>query len=185
MLAKPVTSEGATSVDIYLPDDEVYYDYFDFTAVSDAVTVPDNAQLDLGDGPFSYELWFALDETLGTTDQMLLNRGTNAPNVALDGGTRKLMLTKGGFGALFSGSTSIAANGAWHHLVITRSAAGAGNTKIYLERCQRTPALCHREMTAESSQLMALYYVSCIVPRWRRSGGRQRRKEQSRRRVKR
>jgi len=31
LLAKPVVTEGATSVDIYLPDNELYYDYFDFT----------------------------------------------------------------------------------------------------------------------------------------------------------
>ncbi|HUC33522.1 MAG TPA: LamG-like jellyroll fold domain-containing protein, partial [Ilumatobacteraceae bacterium] len=110
----------------------------DFPALTAAVTVPDNTLLDLGDGPFSYELWFALDETLGTTDQMLINRGTNAPNVALDGPTKRLMLTKGGFGPLFMGSSVIAANSAWHHLVVTRSAAGAGNTKIYLDGVAQT-----------------------------------------------
>jgi alpha 1,3-glucosidase len=31
LLAKPVVTEGATTVDIYLPDGELYYDYFDFT----------------------------------------------------------------------------------------------------------------------------------------------------------
>ncbi|TVY50550.1 Glucosidase 2 subunit alpha [Lachnellula cervina] len=31
LLAKPVVTEGATSVDIYIPDNELYYDYFDFT----------------------------------------------------------------------------------------------------------------------------------------------------------
>lgn len=31
LLAKPVTKEGATSVDVYLADDQPYYDYFDFT----------------------------------------------------------------------------------------------------------------------------------------------------------
>jgi alpha 1,3-glucosidase len=31
LLAKPVVSEGATSVDIYLSDNEKYYDYFDYT----------------------------------------------------------------------------------------------------------------------------------------------------------
>lgn len=30
LLSKPVTSEGASSVDIYLADDEVYYDYFTY-----------------------------------------------------------------------------------------------------------------------------------------------------------
>jgi len=110
----------------------------DFPALADAVTVPDNALLDLGDGPFTYELWFALDENLGGADQMLLNRGTNAPNIALDGATRRLMLTRGGFGGLFMGSTVIANNSAWHHLVITRSAVGAGNTKMYLDGVAET-----------------------------------------------
>ncbi|KAJ9207308.1 CAZyme family GH31 [Paecilomyces variotii] len=31
LLAKPVVTEGATSVDIYIADDEKYYDYFDYT----------------------------------------------------------------------------------------------------------------------------------------------------------
>ena len=109
-----------------------------FPTLSDAVTVPDNNLLDLGDGPFSYELWFTLDVNTGGQDQMLLNRGTNAPNIALNGSTRKLMLTKGGFGGLFSGSTVIAANGAWHYLVVTRSAAGAGNSQIYLDGVAET-----------------------------------------------
>jgi mannosyl-oligosaccharide alpha-1,3-glucosidase len=30
LLAKPVVTEGATSVDIYIPDNKLYYDYFDF-----------------------------------------------------------------------------------------------------------------------------------------------------------
>ncbi|KAI9864687.1 MAG: hypothetical protein M1824_004594 [Vezdaea acicularis] len=30
LLAKPVTAEGVETIDIYLPDDEVYYDYFDY-----------------------------------------------------------------------------------------------------------------------------------------------------------
>ena len=109
-----------------------------FPTLSDAVTVPDNNLLDLGDGPFSYELWFTLDVNTGGEDQMLLNRGTNAPNIALNGSTRKLMLTKGGFGGLFTGSTVIAANGAWHYLVVTRSAAGAGNSQIYLDGVPET-----------------------------------------------
>ena len=36
LLAKPVTTGGAESVDLYIPDTEVYYDYFDYTAVSGA-----------------------------------------------------------------------------------------------------------------------------------------------------
>ncbi|PGH27144.1 hypothetical protein AJ80_01100 [Polytolypa hystricis UAMH7299] len=31
LLAKPVVTEGATSIDIYIADDEKYYDYFDYT----------------------------------------------------------------------------------------------------------------------------------------------------------
>lgn len=36
LLAKPVVTEGATSVDIYIADDEKYYDYFDFTVYQGA-----------------------------------------------------------------------------------------------------------------------------------------------------
>ncbi|KAI9822527.1 MAG: hypothetical protein M1827_000246 [Pycnora praestabilis] len=31
LLAKPVVAEGSNSVEIYIPDDETYYDYFDYT----------------------------------------------------------------------------------------------------------------------------------------------------------
>ncbi|RMZ86491.1 hypothetical protein DV736_g6282, partial [Chaetothyriales sp. CBS 134916] len=36
LLVKPVTQEGAESVDIYLADDENYYDYFDYTIYNGA-----------------------------------------------------------------------------------------------------------------------------------------------------
>lgn len=34
LLVKPVTKEGATSVDVYFTDDELYYDYLDYTVYS-------------------------------------------------------------------------------------------------------------------------------------------------------
>lgn len=42
LLAKPVTTEGATSADVYLPEKETYFDYFDFTTYRGPghVTVP-------------------------------------------------------------------------------------------------------------------------------------------------
>ncbi|PGG96710.1 hypothetical protein AJ79_09480 [Helicocarpus griseus UAMH5409] len=36
LLAKPVVTEGASSVDVYLADDEQYYDYFDYTVYQGA-----------------------------------------------------------------------------------------------------------------------------------------------------
>ena len=36
LLVKPVTAEGAESVDIYIADSETYYDYFDYSIVSGA-----------------------------------------------------------------------------------------------------------------------------------------------------
>ena len=36
LLAKPVTKEGATTVDVYIADGEKYYDYFDFNTVTGA-----------------------------------------------------------------------------------------------------------------------------------------------------
>ncbi|MCJ1312562.1 hypothetical protein MMC25_006236 [Agyrium rufum] len=34
LLIKPITEEGTNSVDIYIPDNEVYYDYYDYTTVA-------------------------------------------------------------------------------------------------------------------------------------------------------
>jgi len=34
LLAKPVVAEGGDSVDIYIPDSEKYYDYFDYSTIS-------------------------------------------------------------------------------------------------------------------------------------------------------
>jgi hypothetical protein len=127
----------------------------DFPSLADAVTVPDNALLDLGDGPFTYELWFALDDNTGGADQMLLNRGTGAPNIALSGTTRQLMLTRGGFGGLFRGSTVIANNSVWHHLVITRSGVGAANTKMYLDGVAETlTALAPNQAVQSNSEVL-------------------------------
>ena len=36
LLSKPVTTEGAESVDMYIPDNEVYYDYFDYSTISNS-----------------------------------------------------------------------------------------------------------------------------------------------------
>ncbi|KAK8209192.1 glucosidase II [Zalaria obscura] len=46
LLAKPVTEEGATSVDIYLSDKEKYFDYFDYTVYSGPGHVTVQAPLD-------------------------------------------------------------------------------------------------------------------------------------------
>ena len=47
LLAKPVVSEGAESVDMYLPAGEIYYDYFDYTIYRGAgKTVPFFAPLE-------------------------------------------------------------------------------------------------------------------------------------------
>ena len=70
---------------------------------------------------------------------MLVNGGTNAPNIALprrqppDGPEQGRLRP-----AVQRVPTVIAASGAWHHLVVTRSAAGAGNTKIYLDGVAET-----------------------------------------------
>ncbi|OAG04474.1 uncharacterized protein CC84DRAFT_1120912 [Paraphaeosphaeria sporulosa] len=46
LLAKPVTKEGATSVDVYLADDQPYYDYFDYTRYQGAGTHTVSAPLE-------------------------------------------------------------------------------------------------------------------------------------------
>lgn len=47
LLAKPVTKEGVEGQDIYLPDKEKYYDYFDFWTYEGPTTVTVGAPLDM------------------------------------------------------------------------------------------------------------------------------------------
>lgn len=102
----------------------------DFAAVTDFFDFADHADLDLGDGPFSIELWFRRDEDTGALST-LLHKGTNGYMVIVTAADQ-MTLDKVGLGGFLVGETATTpADGVWRHWVITRSAAGAGNTLIY------------------------------------------------------
>lgn len=99
------------------------------TAAGDYFTVADHADLDLGDGPFSIEVWFARDADTATF-QGILNKGVNGYAVAIDaagaagftdlliGGKRDVSIE------VFSDST-IPTDSTWHHYVWTRDGGAA------------------------------------------------------------
>lgn len=103
-----------------------------FPAVSDYLSVPDSADLDLANGPFSLELWFRRDTDTGGP-ATLLTKGTNAYLVNINASDEFVLDKQGMSGYITRATAPVAANGTWHHYVITRSGSGAGNTLIYVD----------------------------------------------------
>lgn len=102
----------------------------DMAAVTDFFDFADHADLDLGDGPFSIELWYRRDEDTGAI-ATLLHKGTDGYMVAVTAADQLVLDKVGLAGYLVGESGTTPADGTWHHIVITRSAAGAGNTLVY------------------------------------------------------
>lgn len=97
------------------------------------LSVADNADLDLGDGPFSIEFWFKRDSD--TSQGYLLDKGddSTAPGYAVElreGSPDNLRLQNGATSSNIV-STGNINDANWHHIVITR-AAGADGT-IYID----------------------------------------------------
>jgi Concanavalin A-like lectin/glucanases superfamily len=96
-----------------------------FDGSSDPATVPDNALIDLADGPLSIELWVKRSTTLGTL-QTLVNKGTNAYLLRFEtNNTFTLRKTS----AIATSSVAIA-DQLWHHIVATKNGAAAS---LYLD----------------------------------------------------
>ncbi len=106
-----------------------------FPTVNDFITAPDSADLDLGDGPFSIEFWAQRVTDTGAFE-IALNKGVNGYSVGVGGfdpESDNLTLGKRGVAVLAYSTPTIPADSSWHHYVITRSGAGAGNTLIYMD----------------------------------------------------
>ncbi len=100
----------------------------DFNASADFFTVPDSASLDLGNGPFSIEVWARRDTDTGTWAGAV-NKGTNAYAVALTNTDDKWELGMAGVTVLAKESGTTPANGTWHHFVVTRT--NSTTMKVY------------------------------------------------------
>ena len=85
------------------------------------VSVPSNAALDLGDGPFTLEAWIKRTAA-GHTDEIFQKTG-NGYRIRFGSGNT-LVFSKGSAGNEIVRTTSTIADTNWHHVVVTRPAAG-------------------------------------------------------------
>ena len=94
--------------------------------VDDLVEVPDTAGLDLGDS-FTLEAWI---RPAGARAAALLDKGPGAYALRLDAANR-VVLSKPGSGDVATATTAVPADGAYHHVVVTKDGAAVA---VYLGR---------------------------------------------------
>ncbi len=90
-----------------------------FSASTDYFTVPDAASLDLGNGPFSIEAWARRDTDTGVF-AIAVNKGINAYSFGWTNND-KWELGMVNVNPLATESNTTAADGTWHHFVVTRT----------------------------------------------------------------
>lgn len=96
---------------------------------SDAIQFPDGAYADLGDFPWTIELWIKRNAGGLGNNQTILNKGTNAYGIGFEV-DNLLALNKVGVARLDHSSAAINDTNA-HHIVVTRSAANT--SVIYID----------------------------------------------------
>lgn len=111
------------------------------------VSVPDAAKLDTGD-LFTLELWIKRAK-LGTS-QGLMAKGTGSYQLYLNS-LNEVALRKTGTGEVARSSIRLTDTAAFHHLVVTKSAAAI---RIYVDGVDRTTAVVNRALVNTSAGLV-------------------------------
>jgi len=129
----------------------------DFNGTSGYVSIPDQAKLSLGNGPWSIELWARRDST-GGNYRSLIDKGQNTPGLYFDIASNRFTLERSNVAnvAQESGSTT---DSIWHHWVVTRSASGT-TTRIYKDGVDVTTALGSQTFTNTTSSLLIGAFVA-------------------------
>ena len=113
--------------------------------VDDLVEVPDTAGLDLGDS-FTLEAWI---RPAGARAATLLDKGPGAYALRLDAANR-VVLSKPGSGDVVTATTAVPADGAYHHVVVTKDGAAVA---VYLDGAQATGPVVNRTVVDGTSAL--------------------------------
>lgn len=91
-----------------------------FDGTSDPATIPDNAVLDVGDGPFWMLFWFQRTATQSVV-QTLLTKGTNAPQARITS-SNLLEFRRGNGGTLILAGPTIT-DTSWHFAIMQKDGA--------------------------------------------------------------
>ncbi|MEJ7696122.1 MAG: LamG-like jellyroll fold domain-containing protein [Candidatus Limnocylindrales bacterium] len=111
------------------------------------IGVPDYTPLDLGNGPWSVELWAKRNTTTAT--QALIDRGPGSYQITFSGSTGKFTVARNGAGTIAreSGTTT---DTAWHHFVVTKNGSAI---RIYKDGVDVTSNTAATSLTNSSTNL--------------------------------
>ncbi|HEY1537793.1 MAG TPA: LamG domain-containing protein [Solirubrobacteraceae bacterium] len=118
--------------------------------VNDAVRVPDSASLDVAD-TFSLEGW--IKRTSDAKSQELFNKGGNGFQLSVMNAANgdQVWLRKANVTTIARSAVGVPADGRFHHIVVTRNGAGAGNTTIYIDGVASTVLLAPTQVIANTA----------------------------------
>lgn len=110
-------------------------------AQSESVTVPDDAILHFGNGPFSFELWIKRT-SLGIFAGLISAQTTSSYLLRIDD-TNHLILTQSTIGNALLDAGTIADTTTWHHIVATWDNT-SGGSKLYVDGADRAATFTSR-----------------------------------------
>ena len=118
--------------------------------VNDSVRVPAANSLNVGDS-FSLEGW--VKRTSDAKSQELFNKGGNGFQLSVmsAGNGDQVWLRKANVTTIARSTAGVPADGAFHHIVVTRNGTGAGNTTIYIDGVAGTVMLAPVQATVNTT----------------------------------
>jgi len=122
-----ITRNGNTTQGTFSPYGSNWSNYFDGTG--DYLTVPDNGDLDLGNGNFCVEFWWYPQST-NSQQYPLIGDSTGNWYVVWESGNISLGRRAQGNDVSTTGFTLI--QNAWQHICVTRQSTGTNDTRIFV-----------------------------------------------------
>ncbi|MEY2515987.1 MAG: hypothetical protein QOJ89_3345 [bacterium] len=122
--------------------------------VNDYVRVLDSASLDVGD-TFTLEGWIKRSST--TKAQELFNKGNGGFQLTVMSAANgnEVWLRKAGVTTIARSTLPVPADGAFHHVVVTKNGTGAGSTHIYVDGVEGTNLLMPGQAILNTSSSMS------------------------------
>jgi hypothetical protein len=117
-----------------------------FDGSSDPATAPDNAALDLGDGPLWFSFWFERSATQGA-NQMVVTKGTGAWGARFDTANRLVLVS--GANLAIARTTAITDQD-WHWAYFDKDGAAS---HVYLDGVDATNAVANQTLTDTATTL--------------------------------
>lgn len=129
-------------------DESDYSLYFDGVTPTQ-VSVPDGAKVDLGDGPFTIELWMRMVDPLDPDGQFFLSKGSSSYGIRNSPSTHRAWLMRSG-STLVADAQKQVNSTAWHHVVYTKN--GSART-AFIDGIETTISVANQTLSNNSSVL--------------------------------